>query len=334
MKNKWLSIGGLGVLAAALAVVTYGGTVFAAAPSAGLEQGWDWSQAYPGIDPLESRMMDPQDDGPMVSPQQGGPKGPLGRGPMAEPPGRGPMAPWRDGSRGPLRMRGFMSSSGEFNDEVAEALGMTPEELKEALAKNTLPEIAKEKGIHMADIQAAVHSARQQELRQELQQAVEEGKLTQKQFDLLVEKVGGPNFGDIGTGLLFNGFDKLQARAEQMRTLLAQTLNMSVEELASALKEKSIYEIAKEKNVHIADIQAAVQKARQSEMEEWLQELVADGTLTQEQADLIGARAALGRGGMHHGFLNFGFHDEAGLFRGLMGNRGSGWFGGMRWLDR
>ncbi len=287
--------------------------------------------------PREGRMMGPQGEGPMMDPQQGGPKGPH-RGPMMRPPeggprgprDGGPMGPQQDGPRGSLGMRGFMPSPAEFDDEVADALGMTPEELKEALAESTLPEIAKEKGIHIADIQAAIRSVRQEEL----QKAVEEGKLTQAQVDLLIEKADGLNFGDMGTDLLFEGFDKLQARVEQMRTVLAQTLNMSVEELASALKEKSIYEIAKEKNVHIADIQAAMQKAHQSAMKEWLQESVTDGKLTQEQADLISARIALGKSGMRPDFLNLGLRGGADLFRGLMGNRGPDLFGGMGWFDR
>ena len=312
MKSKWLRIGGLGVWAAVLAAVTFGSVAFAAAPPTGPEQGFGWGYTRPGSGPQE---------GPMMDPPPGGPRGPQGDGPM------GPQQNW---PRGPLGMRGFKPLPKEFDDEVAGALGMTPEELEKALVDSTLPEIAKEKGIHIADIQAAVQNARHQEL----QKTVEEGKLTQEQVDLLIDEAGSLNFGDIGTDLLFDGFDKLQVHVEQMRTVLAQTLNMSVEELASALKEKSIYEIAKEKNVHIADIQAAMQKAHQSAMEEWLQESVTDGKLTQEQADLISARIALGKSGMRRDFLNFGLRGGADLFRGLMGNRGLDLFGGMGWFGR
>jgi 2C-methyl-D-erythritol 2,4-cyclodiphosphate synthase len=306
MKNKWLRLGSVGVLVAVLAVATLSSGAFAAAPAVGPAP---WS---------ENELMPPE-----PGEQQGWSHGPLAMGGLFGPGPRGDE-PWGPEGDGPLGfgglfgpgVRGLVGLRGEADDVIAATLGMTVDELRDALKDKTLAEIAKEKNVHMADIQAAVQNAREQEL----QRLVEEGKLTQKQADLLTEKMGRWNLGDLGTRLLFDGFDKLQSYAEQMRATLAQTLNMSVDELAAALKEKSLYEIAKEKNVHVADIQEAMRKARQDALQEWLQQAVADGLLTQEQADLIGARAALRQGRMWREFVggDFGLRGEMKPFRRMM----------------
>lgn len=293
MKNKWLRLGSVSVLVVVLAVTALSSGAFAAAPAMGPAPWSEDELMPPGFGAQQGWSHRPLAEGGLFGP------GPRGDRPWG-PDGDGPLGP--GGLFGP-GARGLMGLSGKADDAVATALGMTADELRDALKDKTLAEIAKEKGVHMADIQAAVKNARQQEL----QKLVEEGKLTQKQADLLTERMGRWNLGAFGTEMLFDGFDKLQSFVEQMRATLAQTLNMSVDELATALKEKSIYDIAKAQNVHIADLQEAMRKARQDALQEWLQQAVSDGLLTQEQADLIGARAALGRGGSWREFAGAGF---------------------------
>lgn len=97
--------------------------------------------------------------------------------------------------------------------------------------------------------------------------------------------------------------------SNSMSTVIAETLNMSVEELQTARSEgKSVADIAKEKNVSIDELKSKVLEARKAE----LQQLVKDGSITQEQMDNMLAHmesmiaSALendmnGRGGMGNG---------------------------------
>ena len=260
-----------------------------------------------------------------------GPPGEPGQGPFGGRGGRAPFDQMGDHFGGP---RGFggpfgfgsdgpLTSREDVQAATAEALGMTVEELEEALDEKTLVEIAKEQNVHMADIQDAVESVRQQAL----QQAVEDGDLTQEQADLLSEKMAGRASGPKGAGMLFGGFDKLQAGVETTRTALAESLGMTVDQLEAALEEKTLAEIAKEQNVDMADVQDAMQVAKQSMIEEALQQAVEDGTLTQEQADTASAFMALRGAGPHGGFPG----GASGPFgRGMMGSDHGFGPGGMR----
>jgi hypothetical protein len=210
---------------------------------------------------------------------------------------------------------GSLTSQEDVQAATAEALGMTVVELEEALDEQTLLEIAREQNVDVADIQDAVQSVGQEAL----QQAVEDGDLTQEQADLLGEKMAGRAFGLKGTDMLFGGFDKLQTVVETTRTTLAESLGMTVDELDAALDEKTLSEIAKEQGVHMADVQDAMQSAKQAALDEALQQAVDDGTMTQEQADMAGAFMALKGAG-----------PRGGLFSGGFGSFGKGMMGGAR----
>jgi hypothetical protein len=78
----------------------------------------------------------------------------------------------RGGKHGPM--------GGGQLDIVAEALGMTTEELREALAGGqTIADLAEAKGVALEDIAAALVA----EHAEHLQQAVEDGRLTQEEAD-------------------------------------------------------------------------------------------------------------------------------------------------------
>ena len=196
----------------------------------------------------------------------------------------------------------FLMSRNDVKATIAEALGMTVEELQEAMEEQTIAEIARDKSVHVADIELAFQSARQDTL----QTAVEDGTLTQAQADLLTEKLGEmPTWSD--------RYDRMFADGEMSldtALTIARTLGMTVEDLEAALEQNTFFEIAKAQNVAIADVQSALEKVARTEriaaMGEKLQQAVEDGELTQEQADLMGALFALRSDDFGHGSMGMG----------------------------
>jgi len=108
--------------------------------------------------------------------------------------------------RGPGGGRGFGGSL-TWLTAAADALDMTTDELvAEIQGGKTLEEIAEEAGVDYADVQAAVQAARQTEFRDRIQQAVDDGTITQENADWLLEGLengfigGGAGFGMHGHG--------------------------------------------------------------------------------------------------------------------------------------
>ncbi len=179
--------------------------------------------------------------------------------------------------------------------------------------------IASKLGVERADLDAAETEARQEVI----QQAVEDGVLTQEQADRMLsnlEEYGfglgrmGPMGGHWGGrmgGFGFNGC--LPGNYDW----LAEQLGMTVDELKAELKAgKTITELAEEKGVDL--------KAAQIEtMKERIQQAVEDGTLTQEQADWLIQ-------GLEQGFMPGGRgFDFGGPGRHMGGFRGFGGFWGQ-----
>jgi len=87
---------------------------------------------------------------------------------------------------------------------AAEALNMTTDELiNELRSGKTLEEIATEADVDIQDVQDAIQEARATQLRERIQQAVEDGAITQEHADWLLEGLekgflGGP--GGFGFG--------------------------------------------------------------------------------------------------------------------------------------
>jgi hypothetical protein len=80
-------------------------------------------------------------------------------------------------------------------DTAAEALGMTPEELfAELRTGKSLAEIAEAKGVDVQTVQDAMSAARGEARKQAIQQAVEDGRMTQEQADQMLERLeSGPS---------------------------------------------------------------------------------------------------------------------------------------------
>ena len=182
----------------------------------------------------------------------------------------------------------------KMQEALANALGLSVEELDAARddGKNLL-EIAAAQGVDMADVQEALKAASEQLL----DQAVADGLLTEEQADSMRQRwqdmadrgpLGmGDGFpgGRVGRGLFpFAGPDQADAHREKMQEALANALGLSVEELDAARDDgKNLLEIAAAQGVDMADVQEALKAAS----EQLLDQAVADGTLTQEQADNI-----------------------------------------------
>ena len=105
--------------------------------------------------------------------------------------------------RGPGGGRGPRLGTAEL-EAAAKALNMTTDELKADLESGkTLEQVAEDAGVDFADVQEAVQAAHATEMRTGIQQAVEDGTITQENADWLLE---GLDKGFIGVPGGF-GFD-------------------------------------------------------------------------------------------------------------------------------
>ncbi|RME62337.1 MAG: hypothetical protein D6790_06510 [Caldilineae bacterium] len=167
---------------------------------------------------------------------------------------------------------------------VADALGMTVEELQAAREEGkTLEEIAAEKGV---DLQAVMLEQAQEKLAQ----AVADGKLTQEEADQILERIqNGEQPGPFGPHRGHAGGPGQDA--------LAEALGMTPEELHDALRSgQTLEEIAAEKGVDLEAVQEQIKADMLAQAQEKLAQAVADGKLTQEEADQILERMQNGEG--------------------------------------
>lgn len=147
---------------------------------------------------------------------------------------------------------------------------------------------------------SALSDALKQALKNRVDEAVEAGRLTEEQGKQLKERIdsdeypllfgrgrrGGPGFGHYG-------------RVEILTTA-ASYLGMTEAELRAALEDDTLAEIAKEKGKTVTGLVQALVTAQEKRIDE----AVADGRLTQEQAteltaDLANRMEALVNGELH-----------------------------------
>jgi lambda repressor-like predicted transcriptional regulator len=113
---------------------------------------------------------------------------------------------------GRLHMFGWGGGSWAQFDAAAEALGLTPNELFTELHDNgkTVAEIAEEQGVDIETVKDALSASRAEAQREAIEQAVEDGRMSQEQADWLLEGLekgfhpGGRGMG-FGRGHLFGG---------------------------------------------------------------------------------------------------------------------------------
>jgi hypothetical protein len=90
-----------------------------------------------------------------------------------------------------MRWGGFGWDGGSWAlfDTAAETLGLTPTELFTELhdGGKTLSEVAEERGVDTDTLQEAMNASRTETMRERIQQAVEDGNLSQEQADWMLE---------------------------------------------------------------------------------------------------------------------------------------------------
>ena len=103
--------------------------------------------------------------------------------------------------RGPGGEHGFGLGDVEL-EAAAKVLGMTTDEVQAALQNGkTLQDLADDAGVDIADVQAAIQAAHTTEMRDRIQQAVDDGTITQENANWLLE---GLDKGFIGVHGAFN----------------------------------------------------------------------------------------------------------------------------------
>jgi hypothetical protein len=165
---------------------------------------------------------------------------------------------------------------------------MTVEELDAAHAEGKrLEEIAEEQGVELQ----TVLDARQAALEEALAQAVADGVITQEQADWMLARMDERRAPEVLEGIDPAFFEGLRD-AEQ--AALAEALGMSVEELEAAVAEgQRPGELIAAAGLDPATVREAMQAAR----EQYINAAVADGTITQEQADFLLTAPVRGPGG-------------------------------------
>jgi hypothetical protein len=173
---------------------------------------------------------------------------------------------------------------------AAEKLGMTESELMTELQSGkSIADVAEEKGV---DTQV-ISDAYLEQLQADLDAQVADGSLTQEEADArlgqkteaLPDRLTG-TWSDAGRGrggTVPDGFDHGRSEIKSLlMTVAAEKLGMTESELMTELQSgKSIADVAKEKGV---DTQA-ISDAYLEQLKADLDAQVADGSLTQEQAD-------------------------------------------------
>ena len=203
----------------------------------------------------------------------------------------------RFGDRGPRGHHGGLIDRDEARALLAEELGVTVEDLEAAhdavmeavQAEDGRPDrdevkalLAEQLGVTVDELDAA------QEAVQEamLAQLVEDGVITQEELDQMLEMKA---LRELGREI----FSRDDAQA-----VIAETLGLTVEDLAAAHDEGTrLSDLADEQGVDMETVITAVSNARTAAIET----AVADGTITQDQADILLSHNGPGFGGRGHG---------------------------------
>lgn len=238
----------------------------------------------------------------------------------------------RFGDRGPRGLRGHIDREAA-KELLAEELGVTVEDLEAAhesirdtvQAQDGRPDrdeihelIATELGVTVEELEAA----RDAVMEAMLDQLVQDGVITQEALDeiLAMREL---------RGLARDIFGRDEAQA-----VIAETLGLTVEELTAAREDGTrLPALAEDQGVDLETLRTAVSEARTAAIEQ----AVADGLITQEQADILlshegprfggrGHGGPGGRGGHHgHGGPRGGGFGPGGFGPGTFGgNNGNG----------
>ncbi|TET86041.1 MAG: hypothetical protein E3J37_00520 [Anaerolineales bacterium] len=174
---------------------------------------------------------------------------------------------------------------------VAEALGISVEELQAARTEGkTLSDLAEELGVDLE----VVRAARQAALEEAVQQAVEDGFVTQEQAEKILSHEGhwrprGQRGDDPGHERGIRGG----------HSAIAEKLGITVDEFQAARAEgKTLADLAKELGIDLEEVRADTRGVHA----ESLQQAVEEGRITQEQANkILSGEGRWGAGGHNQG---------------------------------
>ncbi|HZR97928.1 MAG TPA: hypothetical protein VFE37_04430 [Chloroflexota bacterium] len=229
-------------------------------------------------------------------PQQGPPGGQR-QGPREGAPGGQRQGP-RDGAPGGER-QGAPGALGAglraTMQAVASSLGMTPEDLRQALrGGQSLADVAAAHGVDQATLVQTITSA----ARTQLDQAVTDGRLTRGQADALLNVVQqfapqmitrtGPAGGRLGFAPGQGPRERQGGERGAMLQPVANLLGMTPQEIAQARRQgQSLAQIAAAKGVDQNTLVQTITGALKSRLDA----AVAAGRLSQERADALYQRA-------------------------------------------
>jgi competence protein ComGC len=169
----------------------------------------------------------------------------------------------------------------------AEAFGLTSDELQAQYdAGKTPQDLAIEQNLTVADFEAKMDAARQAALAK----AVTDGIITQDQADAFAarKEAGRPA----------HAADTDNPLHTYMQAALADAFGLTVDELNTLETDgKTLKDLAIEQNLTVADFQTKMDTARQTALDK----AVADGVITQAQADAMKNHTEMGGGRGGHG---------------------------------
>ncbi len=135
--------------------------------------------------------------------------------------------------------------------------------------------LAQKLGTTVEKLQTAMTDAR----KEAATQAVKEGLLTQAQADRMTQRLPG-------IALAWGRGGALTSVADAALDAAAKTLGMSTSDLQTALKTKTLLELAREQNVDVTKLRTAIADAQKAAIDQ----AVKDGKITQAQADALKAK--------------------------------------------
>jgi hypothetical protein len=218
---------------------------------------------------------------------------------------------------------------------VALAQGPTPTPPAQSGAKTWLDlywqALAQKLGTTVEKLQQMTTEAR----KDAINQAVKEGLLTRAQADRLLQR-------QQGLGMLFGDLSRRSARgslssaytaiANAALEAAAKTLGMSTADLTTALRGKTLLDLAREKNVDVTKLRTAIADAEKAAVDQ----AVKDGTLrvTQAQAESLKANIKAENVDLTRQWLGVAPRGGSGKFNwfGASPRGGFDWFG--RWGGR
>ena len=198
---------------------------------------------------------------------------------------------------------------------AAEILGMTSDELTTQLqAGASLADLADKAGIDLQTLRDAVEAAQLEDTKTQISEAVSAGNLTQEEADWMLKGLAAGYTPGAGVNLL--GRNNNSQATQQAAA--AEVLGISAEDLSNQLwAGRSLAGIAEKAGVELTQVTDAMSQARSQAVSDQIEQAVADGSITQAQADWM-------LEGIEKGYDMAGFGGRGGFGDGMMGGRGMG----------